>query len=109
MRVFAACRFVTLQFNYYPFVWIFDSMKFSDRINIIHERTLRFVYRDKKATFEKLLAKGNSATVHHITLQLLATEIIKERKSLTRDIKKDVFQSKNIKFNLRSQENIFLS
>lgn len=84
-------------------------MKFSDRINIIHERTLRFVYRDKKATFEKLLAKGNSATVHHITLQLLATEIIKERKSLTRDIKKDVFQSKNIKFNLRSQENIFLS
>ena len=101
--------FVTSQFNYYPFVWIFHSMKLNDRINSIHERTWRLVYRNNKATFEELLGKNNSVTVHHTNLQLFATKIFKVRNDLAPDIMKEVFQFKNTTFNLRSEGNTFLS
>ena len=38
--------FIFSQFGYCPLVWMFHSRKVNNRINIIHERASRIVYRD---------------------------------------------------------------
>ena len=43
--------FITSQFNYCPLVWMCHSRGLNNRINNLHERTLRIVYQDKKSDF----------------------------------------------------------
>ena len=47
--------FITSQFGYCPLVWMFHSRELNNRINRIHERSLRIVYNDKQSTFHELL------------------------------------------------------
>ena len=44
-------------------------------INKLHERTLWLAYDDRQSTFEKLVNIDKSATIHHMNLQVLATEL----------------------------------
>ena len=90
-------------------VCMFHGRKLNKRINKVHERSLRLVYKDYKATFERLLGKDNYVKIYQKNLQLLATEIIKVRNDLARNIMKTVSQFKNPFYNLRSDANIFLS
>ena len=50
-----------------------------NRINHLHERALRIVYNDNVSTFEKLLGKDNSVTIHVRNLRILATELYKTK------------------------------
>ena len=50
-----------------------------NRINHLHERALRIVYNDNVSTFEKLLGKDNSVTIHVRHLRILATELYKTK------------------------------
>ena len=43
----------------------------------MHERALRITYKDKSSTFQELLEKGNSVSIHHRNVQKLAIEIYK--------------------------------
>ena len=47
----------------------------NNRINSLHERPLKVVYKDYNATFSELLSKDKSVTIH----ELLATEIFKTK------------------------------
>ena len=38
--------FIVSQFNYCPLLWMFHSRKLNDKINKLHERELRIVYKD---------------------------------------------------------------
>ena len=58
-------------FSYCPIVWMFHSRKLNERINHIHERALRIVYKDFNSSFQKLLIKDNSSNIHHRKLQNL--------------------------------------
>ena len=60
-----------------PLVWMLHSQKLYDRINKCQERTLRIVHIDYKSTFDELLSKDNSLTMHHCNLQQLATKVFK--------------------------------
>ena len=40
----------------------------NNRINNIHERTLRLTYKDNQSSFKPLLEKDHSVTVHHSNL-----------------------------------------
>ena len=80
--------FMTSQFNYWPLIWIFHSSQLNNRINKIHERALRLVYKDNKLTFNDLLELDNSATIHQWNIQILATEIFKVKNSLAPEIMK---------------------
>ena len=62
--------FVISQFNYCPLLWMFHSRKLNNKINKLHERALRIVYKDDYSTFNDLLAKDGSCTIHHHNLQL---------------------------------------
>ena len=42
---------------------------------MLHERPLRLVYDDGQSTLEELLHLRKSVTIHHINLQVFATEL----------------------------------
>ena len=69
--------FIESQFNYYPLIWMFHSRTINNKINRLHERALRIVYCDLKSSFEGLLMKDNSFSIHERKLQSLAIEIYK--------------------------------
>ena len=49
--------FVVSQFNYCPLLWMFHSRTLNNRINNLHERALRIVYKDDDSSFKELLVK----------------------------------------------------
>ena len=100
--------FITSQFGYCPLIWMFHSRGLNNRINFIHERALRITYGDKISTFQQLLEKDNSVSIHHRNWQVLATEMIKISNNLSPDIVKEIFQKRIVPYNLRS-ENSFMS
>ena len=97
--------FICSQFGYCPLVWIFHSRKLNTRINSLHERVLRVVYRDYNATFSELLTKDKSVTIHQRNLQLLATEIFKTKNEIQKLWKK-YLHLKDVNYNLRNNTSL---
>ena len=56
--------FFDSQFNYCPLLWMSRSRSLNHKINRLHERSLRIAYNDYTATFEDLLAKARTVTIH---------------------------------------------
>ena len=51
--------FITSQFSYCALVWMSHSKTMNNRINKIHEKALRLVYKDEtNLSFDDLLKKG---------------------------------------------------
>ena len=88
--------FFNSQFSYCPLVWMFHSPHINTKINNLHFRALRLVYLDEKSSFEELLNKDGSVTVHHRNLQLLAIEMFKVIKGVAPAFMTDIF-AKNIR------------
>jgi len=74
--------FIESQFNYCPLVWMCHSRDLNNRINKLHERALRAVYKKKDLSFAELLKLDNSFTIHERNLQKLATEMYKAKYNL---------------------------
>ena len=96
--------FIISNFSYCPIVWMFHSRKLNERINYIHERALRIVYRDFKSSFQELLVKDNSVTIHQKNLQKLVTEIYKVKNNLAPELMKEVFEFIEKPYLLRENE-----
>ena len=73
--------FIASQFAYCPLVWMCCDKTSDSRINHLHKRALRTIYNDNVSTFEKLLGKDNSVTIHVRNLTILATELYKTKSS----------------------------
>ena len=86
--------FITSQFGYCPLIWMFHSRTLNKRINSIHERSLRITYSDKVSTFQELLEKDNSVSIHQRNLQILATEMFKVYKNMSLELLYDIFKPK---------------
>ena len=56
------------------------------------KKTLRIVYSDYKSTFQELLDKGASFSVHHRDIQTLAIEIYQHIHGLSPAIMGEVFK-----------------
>ena len=95
--------FITSQFSYCPLVWMLHSRTMNNKINKIHEKTLRLVYKDEKnLSLDDLLKKDKSVSIHQRNLQILATETYKARTDLGPEIMKDIFHSVQKPYNLRN-------
>ena len=80
---------------------MFHSRHLNNKINSIHERTLRIAYQDRISTFQELLNKGNSVSVHYRNMQTLATEMFKIHRGLSPDILTEIFVPKISLYNIR--------
>ena len=87
--------FINSQFGYCPLVWMFHSRTLNHRINRIHERGLRIVYDDYNSTFDELLLKEGSVTIHERNIQALAIELFKVYKGIAPKIMEEIFQLKS--------------
>ena len=63
---------------------MFYSRSANSRINHLHERALRLIYDDYELTFEELLEKDGSFTIHHYNIQMLCSELYKVYYNLSR-------------------------
>ena len=84
--------FVICHFSYCPVAWMFHSRKLNACINRLHERALRVVYKDFASSFEELLRRDSSTTLHQRNLQKLMTEIFKVKTGIAIELMKDVFE-----------------
>ena len=94
------------QFGYCPIVWMNHRRKLNNRINGVHERALRLVYGEYRSSFEELLEKDNSVTIHQRNLQTLALEVFKVKIDIVPDIRKTLFQVKHPHCSLRNDTSI---
>ena len=95
--------FITSQFGYCPLIWMFHSRQLNGRINRLHERALRITYNDENSSFEKLLEKDNSVSIHQRNLQVLAIEMLKLYRQISPDFLNEIFIRKTTSYNLREK------
>ena len=73
------------------------------RINHLHERALRIVYNDNESTFQDILKKDNSVSIHHKNIWLLRIELYKVKNNLSTNLMSEIFNLRSIDYYLRSQ------
>ena len=98
--------FFKSQFNYCPAIGMFHSRTLNNKINRLHERSLRITYNDKLSNFEELLHKDNSVCIHHNNIHALAVEMYKVANGTSPDIIK---QRSNSQYNLRHTSQFFVN
>ena len=76
------------------------------KINRLHERALRIAYNDYISSFEDLLVKDGSVTIHEKNLRSLVTEMFKIKNKLSPPFICDLVKESNIKYQTRSHYSI---
>ena len=99
--------FVISQFQYCPLVWMFHSRHLNNKINRIHERALRIAYKDYESSFNTLLEKDNSVSIHAKNLQTLMIEMFKTKVNINPPFMKKVFCERTVTYNLRNNNDNF--
>ena len=80
---------------------MFCAKAVNGKINRIHKRALRLVYLDYTSSFDDLLIKDNSVTIHQRNIQLVAIEMFKALKGVGPEIMRSLF---DIDYNIRSEK-----
>ena len=93
--------FTESQVGFCPLIWIFHSRGVIHKINHLHERSLRIVYKNDISSFEDL--RDKSFAVHQRNIQSLTIELFKAKENLSNNIMCNIFQTREINYNLRSQ------
>ncbi len=95
--------FILSNFNYCPIVWHFCGKTSTKKIEAIQERALRFMFNDKKTTYDSLLEKCGYNTLHIRRIKLIATEVFKSLNDLNPVFMKESFKQKDISYKLRDE------
>ena len=85
---------------------MFHGRQTNDKINKLHERALRIVYNDTIVSFEELLLKDKTFTIHHQNIQSLAIETCKAVNNLLGENHSEIFVRNNQNQNLRSESEL---
>ena len=101
--------FFNEQFKYCPIIWMLHSRKNDNKIKHLHERCLRLIYSDNKSSYENLLEKDNSVSIHHKNIQALANEMFKVKHKLCPEIPGDIFMERtNNQYNLYNRPDFII-
>ena len=100
--------FVLSQFQYCQLAWMFHSRHLNNKINKIHERALRIAYKDYVSSFDTLLERDKSVTIHTKNLQTLMTEIFKTRNNMNPPFMNEIFRERETTYNLRNNNEFVL-
>ncbi len=93
--------FILANFNYCPIVWHFCSKSSTRKIEKIQERALRFLFNDKVSSYECLLEKCKSTTLHLRRIKTIALEVFRSLNDLNPPFMKEFFTPKNVEYDLR--------
>ena len=88
---------------------MFYSRSTNNRINHSQERALRLVHDDYELTFDELLEKDGSFTIHRYNIQTLYIELYKVYHNLSQTIFSELFSRNNSTYNLRSKSDFVIS
>ena len=80
---------------------MFSSRRSNNLINQIHKSSLRTVYNDTGSTFQELLKRNRSVSIHHKNIQTLTTEVFKVVNSICPPIMKTFFDFRENRYNIR--------
>ena len=69
--------FVACNFNYCPLVWHFCGKVNNSKLEKIHERALKIIYKDYDSSYEELISKSNSSTLLKSRIRLILCEVFK--------------------------------
>ena len=89
-------------FNYCPLIWMFCGRTLNKKINTLHERALRIAYNDYTSSFDALLDKDSSVTIHQRNLRCLAIEMFKINNKLSPPFICDLIQESTCRYHTRS-------
>ena len=70
---------------------MFHSQTSNNKISLLHERALRMIFNDQYSSFEELLEKNNSFTVHDFSIQSLSIEMFEVKNNIAPTIIDDLF------------------
>ena len=81
------------EISYCPLIWMFHSRRLNNKINSRHEKALVNTYQDNTSTFQELINKDNSVSIHNRNLQDLVTEMFNTHRGLSPEILRETFIS----------------
>ena len=85
--------YISSQFGYCPLDWMMHGRSIDNKINHVHERALRIVYKDKFSSFENLLERDKAVKIHFRNLQVLVREMFKVKNGIVPEIISDIFKT----------------
>ena len=87
---------------------MFHSRALNNKMNRLHERCLRIIYNDNIFSFTDLVEIDNSVSVHHRTIQVLATALYKFVNGLSPKLVSDCFKLNNMAvYNTRNRSTFY--
>ena len=102
--------FFMSQHNYCPFIWMCHDCTKNNKINIIHESCLHWKSNDQKSSFDNLLNKDKSVSIHHKNLRSLAFKMYKIHRGISPEILNDLFPLRQAnQYNLRNRSRLITS
>ena len=81
---------------------MFCSRTLNTRINKLHERALRILYRDDVSSFEDRLERDKSITIQERNIKLLAAEMYKVKYGILPNALGDFVSRRDLSYNLRN-------
>ena len=69
--------FIMSTFNFCPLVWHFCSKSNTEKLERIHFRALKFIFQDFEASYDDLISRAGTTTLHLSRLRGLAIETFK--------------------------------
>ena len=82
---------------------MFHSRELNNRINRLHKRASRLIYNDFTTSFEQLLDKDNSFTIHQKNIQSLTIEMYKVAHGLSTNLFSEIFTNNEATNHFRSK------
>ena len=87
-------------FNYCPLIQLFCNKSANKKIDQANKHALRAFYIDYDSTFQSLLRRSNSYTIHVQNLQKLIIEIYNSLDNMNLSIVLEFYEEKGVKYDL---------
>ena len=89
-RIIVMKTYIESQFSYCPLIWMFCTREMNHKINHVHERALRIAYDDYNSSFQELLTRSESITIHQRNIHAIAVEMYKFKNGLSPEIMQEI-------------------
>ena len=100
--------FIMSQFNHCSLIWMFCGKIANNNANRTLKGALRILFNNFTSSFEELVLKANQCTIHRKNLKKLMVEVYSTLTQQNPSLLWDMFQEKNIDYNLRSKNLLLL-